>query len=834
MGAKSPPDAAARLGDLFRERQDDRLAERAVAAGLIGAADLEAARACVEAGDAPSSLAALLAAGRLSDRDVAALREALAHADFVRPASTAAPPLPADALTFASDPARQLAEFILIERLGRGGAGEVHRAWDRALGRYVAIKLPAVAIESPEIRERFQREAMAAGRLSHPNIVPVFRIGEDRGRPFLVMPFIDGQTLAGRELPLPRAIDVVRTVAEAVHVAHANGIVHRDLKPGNLMLDRDGRVHILDFGLAHLRDDAVRSMTAPGHALGTAAYMSPEQARGAASARDAATDVYGLGATLYHLATGRPPFAGDSLAAIVAQVTSADPAAPRKVRPAIPRDLETVIAKAMDKDPRRRYPTAQALAGDLGRILDHRAIEARSIGVLGRVARRTRRHGASIAIATVAAVLLAATVFAARTFLRRERAEAVAALRETARVSLDTALRLRRAGDLDGMRALLPRMRETYDRAVARAPELAELDYLMGRMHRALLDDGAALTFAEKALDKDPGYAPARYERAILLSRRWGRALVVWLDRAQAMGQSQAQAVAELERAAPFLARTRRTILDDLRALQGVAAGPNDALAARGILAYNENRIAAARGLLERALALEPDREEARLHLALTAAAERKWEEAERVYAEGLARDRGYLHYRVSLCRTRVDYGRYAEAAAEAEAATAADPSLAQAWQCLGVARLWLGAQAMGAGRDPAAEFEGALAAYGRAFALDPTRREPWLTTAMVHRFRARHRLDTGGDPMPDIAAGLAAYARAEALEAETLARVEERGRLYFLRGRHRARAGVDPAADYALAEADFTEALRRTPGASHVQHFMEELRAARDGWPDP
>jgi hypothetical protein len=318
--------------------------------------------------------------------------------------------LPPEAAAAAADPQRALAEFVLVTPLGQGGTAEVWKAWDRRLDRWVALKICMVMADSASARERFEREALAVARLSHPGIVQVFQVGTDRGRSYLVMPYIDGRTLEGAELPPRRAIEVMHAVALAVEHAHAQGVVHRDLKPGNILVDRDGGVRVLDFGLAFLREQASQRLTRPGEVLGTASYMAPEQARGDPEAHETAIDVYGLGATFYFLVTGRAPFVGDRLAAVLAKVVNAELVAPSRVRPELDPRIDAVVLRAMDKDPRRRYPTAAAFAEDLQRILDDRAVEpARAAPPAGAGAGLVRRH-ASMAVAAAAALAGAAVI----------------------------------------------------------------------------------------------------------------------------------------------------------------------------------------------------------------------------------------------------------------------------------------------------------------------------------------------------------------------------------------------------------------------------------------
>ncbi len=304
------------------------------------------------------------------------------------------PTLPGLAEAGASSLAERFGDYELRGELGRGGMGVVYRAWEPALGRMVALKmvLPGALPDQAEV-ERFRAEAAAAARLHHPHIVSVHHVGACEGRHYFSMDLIEGpslaQALAQGPLPGREAARHLAVVARAIHHAHEQGVLHRDLKPGNVLLDRDGRPHVADFGLAkQLRGD--KGMTRTGNLLGTPSYMAPEQASGD---RDLgpAVDVYGLGALLYELLTARPPFRGETPLDTLLQVLEIDAAPPRLLNPKVDRDLETICLKCLAKNPADRYASALALAEDLERYLAGESIRARSFNLLARVGRALER-----------------------------------------------------------------------------------------------------------------------------------------------------------------------------------------------------------------------------------------------------------------------------------------------------------------------------------------------------------------------------------------------------------------------------------------------------------
>ncbi len=298
--------------------------------------------------------------------------------------------------------------YEIRERLGEGTSAVVHRAWDRQLQRPVAIKILRDAMVVSDVaRQRFQREAQAAAGISHPNIVTVHDAGEADGRPYLVMELVEGrglnEILKQRDLGERQLLELFEKVARALETAHAKGIVHRDLKPANIIVTPAGEPKVGDFGLAHLVDSETE-LTRAGTALGTPMYMSPEQVRGESRAITPQTDVYALGSMLYEVVLGQPPHLGESVQEIYGKIEHEEPEAPRRLRPKVSQDLQTLILKAIDKKPHRRYASAQALAEDLRRYLAGEPILARAPSGTVRFWRKVSRHRV-VLISTVAAVL---------------------------------------------------------------------------------------------------------------------------------------------------------------------------------------------------------------------------------------------------------------------------------------------------------------------------------------------------------------------------------------------------------------------------------------------
>jgi serine/threonine protein kinase/WD40 repeat protein len=308
-----------------------------------------------------------------------------------------------------SEITNQFGDYELLEEIGCGGMGVVYRARQRSLDRVVAIKMMAFGPgSSPELVKRFRAEAVSAASLHHPNIVAIHGVGIHEDRHFFVMDYVEGQSLARRvgnqPLPAKRAAAYLKTIAEAIHYAHERGILHRDLKPSNVLIDAQDQPHVVDFGLARqLEGDS--ELTVTGQVLGSPQYLPPEQAAGQRGRVSRRTDVYALGATLYHLLTGRPPFQAESLVQTLDLVLHAESVAPHLLNPGVPRDLETICLKCLEKEPARRYPTAQALADELARFLAGEPIQARPLGPADKAWRWCRRKPQLASLAAVAALL---------------------------------------------------------------------------------------------------------------------------------------------------------------------------------------------------------------------------------------------------------------------------------------------------------------------------------------------------------------------------------------------------------------------------------------------
>jgi serine/threonine protein kinase/tetratricopeptide (TPR) repeat protein len=307
----------------------------------------------------------------------------------------------------------EFGDYELLEVIGRGGQGVVYRARQKSLNRTVALKVIGLGHWASDAHlKRFRREAEAAASLDHSGIVPIYEVGERDGSCYFSMKLVEGGQLDAvvkREpMPMRQAVELIAKVARTVHYAHEHGILHRDIKPGNILLDQKGEPHLTDFGLARLIETE-STVTRTMEVLGTPSYMAPEQAVGNNDAVSSVTDVYGLGAVIYQLLTGQPPFAGGTTYETIKLLLDTEPRQPRLLNPKIDRDLSTICLKCLEKDPKRRYSSALSLAEDLERWLKHEPILARRIGIFTRGKKWVRRNPTS---ALLAASLIALTTAA--------------------------------------------------------------------------------------------------------------------------------------------------------------------------------------------------------------------------------------------------------------------------------------------------------------------------------------------------------------------------------------------------------------------------------------
>lgn len=423
-----------------------------------------------------------------------------------------------------------IGKYDILGVLGRGAFGLVYKAKDWELGRLVALKMPRAGdFGSDEEQQRFLREARSAASLKHPGIVDVYGVSHEEGTTCIISEFIDGlalsELLTGPKLGYDRVAEIVSEVADALHHAHQHGIIHRDIKPGNILIDKLGKPHLADFGLARDDDEDI-TVTQSGQILGTPAYMSPEQAEGDQRAVGPASDIYCLGAMLYEMLTGELPFRGSSRM-LIHQILNEEPASPRRLNDRIPQDLDTICLKALSKEPKKRYETAAKMAEDLRRWLHNEPILARPISTTERFMRWSKRNPTvatlgGLVILLLVAIAAGATLAAIKINKSRLETEEALITAKLDRDQKESALRKQRADALDASQSFAEESvraaeHNRFDEAGIRAKAAERLypsgpwgPYAFGLVAFHRKDFAAAEQFMKEALEKDPQHLPSK------------------------------------------------------------------------------------------------------------------------------------------------------------------------------------------------------------------------------------------------------------------------------------------------------------------------------------
>lgn len=747
--------------------------------------------------------------------------------------------------------------FRDLQLLGSGGMGTVYKAQDPTLGRQVALKL--IQGEDPRLATRLLTEARAQARIDHDHVCRVYEAGFEEGRPFIAMQLIEGRTLheVAGELRLEEKLRLMRDVADAVHAAHRVGVIHRDLKPSNVMVERgdDGvlRPWVMDFGLA--RETDTPGLTVTGVVLGTPFYMSPEQARGDTGALDRRSDVFSLGATLYELLSGKPPFGGGSSVDVLMRVLNEDPVPLGQQHPGLPGDVQTIVMKCLEKEPARRYDSARALADDLGRYLDGEPIAARRTGVFGRLARRARKNRALFLTASVATLLVLG--FAAYGLRSRAMAARQAALAaEFARLVEEArwALRVAEMAPEHDVRPEKARVTATLERVRKRMAEVGSVgqgpgEFALGRGELALGNADAAVTHLTRAWNRGQRGPEVAYALGLATGRVYRRELL----QTDAIGSRTLRDTRRKE----LQSKLRDPAVAYLRQGAGVELAAPEYV--EGLIAMYERRDADAIRLAARALRRSPWLHEAlvlqgdvyakqsqeRHEQGDAEGSRRALAEAEAAYGRAADIARSDPEVRDGLCQAalqRVEWlvytstdlsPLYAKARGVCEEALKVDADNAEVHAKLANLHRFYADQGMGRGRDPLPSLDLAAAEAREALRLAPDSRRAHANLGATSRLRAEWQMNHGQDPSAALAQAVASLSRAVEL-APTADYINDLANVYIARGDFLAQQGKDPRPDLAKAIAGYRRALALVPDFAFAHGnlgiaLVEQARADMD-----
>jgi serine/threonine-protein kinase len=700
-----------------------------------------------------------------------------AGADLAAPSSRSLPP---------AAPGR----YEIVALIGAGGMGRVYKARDPRLNRNLALKF--IRDNDPALVGRFLREARAQARIDHEYICKVYEVGEAAGQPYIAMQYIEGQSLKAqkRALRFEEKVKVMRKVAQGLHAAHRQGLVHRDVKPANIMLERreDGEFHpyVMDFGLA--REIEGEGQTQTGAIEGTPAYMAPEQLRGDMQRLDRRTDVYALGATLYELLSGKPPFTGQNSLELMLEALHEEPRPLRALEPSVPRDVETIVMKCLEKDPARRYDSARTFAEDLGRYLEGEPILARppTLGYLA--VKKARKHRALVVVsgAALVAVLGLGGMWArARAVAQKQAATAQEIGRDIA--EMDLFLRYALAlppHDTEREKSVIRARMQGIEERTARegGPSDGPAHYALGRGHLLLEEPEQALRHLQKALGA--GYAPPEVHHTLGLA--FGNLYERELDKLGRIEDPKARAQREREIEERYLS----SALAHLKSSRGTAVGSPKHVDA--LVAHYEKRYRSAATMAAEAAAESPWFAEAS-KLAGDAWVAEARQERDRGEHEAALRD---VDAAISSYRTVTEMMRSDPIPQEA---------LAEAW----ILRMEIG---ITRGDPPRDTLEQAVAACGAALAIDARRPQAYAKLTRAHWRWGQHLLGRGEDPSGAFERALESAKEALRIDPADALTHDTVGNIHVTRAFHQRRRGADVRAILDRALESYESAIRIDP----------------------
>lgn len=697
-----------------------------------------------------------------------------------------------------ANPENIFGRYVIVTKIGEGGMGSVWKAFDAELGRYIALKF----IKS-ERAEKLKSEAKTLAQLEHKNIASIYDIGSARGKGYIAMRYVDGTTFGRGDVTSP--LQVMIAVCEAVDYAHKHGIIHRDIKPDNIMIDKDGNVFVMDFGLAVKNPKE-------GELCGTPGFIAPEIAAGKAAS--VASDVYSLAATLYYLLAKRPPLefgASDSLQTIIEKTRTQPPIPIRQLVPSIAPELEAIINKGLDRVRVKRYISSFDLREDIWRYLHGFPVRAFGGSVTYRIKKAIVRN--KIIVTICAAALLLVSIGGiygylmyleshksveqrdesrkaegrARLEQEKDRKKLLDSFRREASAKTELVLTLRRAGKNDEMRRKSSSLDELYKEVQGTGRQLAEVECMMGRFHRALMDYYKATEFVDRACSIDIQYGPAIYEKFVLQSRQYGKLYEATKRKFESQrfiasgegvivaGKINNISIKKLETFEPKLQNIRTSLSNLVRRLDNLVRDgkkwvPNVdeshvqcanavLLTFNGMFENDAGTLSRAKILLSEVFGKEEFPGEACAVLGEIASFEQQYDKSEEWYTRGIEKDRGNEDFILDRGRVRNVRGffRLNQGETPTEFYNLAEddfsnviklnPSLKDAWLSRGILRMNKAYYLEQTKQDPVREYADAIVDLSRAVELDTKDPEPFLVRGMTLHNNGYHMAVNGKDP---------------------------------------------------------------------------------------
>jgi len=746
--------------------------------------------------------------------------------------------------------------YELITLLGTGGMGDVYKAYDPSLNRYVALKI--LRHEDPEVVKRFLREARAQAKVDHVHVCKVYESGEWNGRPYIAMQFIEGKTLNElyNTLTVEEKVRVIKDVALGLHAAHRQGLIHRDIKPTNIMVvqTEDGELqpYIMDFGIA--REQEAAELTSTGVLIGTPLYMSPEHAVGKIEGLDRRSDIYSLGVTIYELLSGKVPFQGNTPVEILMKVIEKDPPALRKVNPRIPVDIETVVMKCLEKDPNRRYSSAKDLADDLQHYMDGDPINARPATITYRIKRKLIKYKVPAAVVGVAVlvIIVLLVLWLSSRWQAYKRAEIAQELgREVEKIeSTIRYAHLFRLHDISKEKnAIKLRIRRIGDKM----KEVGELgvgpgNYAVGRGYVALQEYSDARKYLERAWNSGFQTAEVAYQLGWVLGELYlheGEKA----NRIENKGQREARKK-EIKKlfqvpAVKFLRQGAGVQVEEKEYIEAMIAfyeeKYNNALDTlqEGIKKAGEDAAWFYDAkLLEGKIYSAIGREKTEYNQAMNILSQ-----AEKVY-EGVIRIgesdiRGYnglcgVLERKIMLETNSKGGDLQPLVDKTidlcKKALLIDPAAVNPYVIQASVLRWLGRFEMIQGQEPISTFDQALKSAEQVIALQKDNFEAFTIIGIVNRYKAEYQLSHGQDPMPTLQLGADSFRKAIEINPTDGTAYSGIANVYIRKAEYEMNQGKDPTLSLDEAVANIEKALSINPDLSDLYNGLAGVLWIRGG----